>query len=379
MDDMRKLFRIACEVRKHLNEFRENIYRERVQRFSNLRTELQGLADEITRHEKAISHGWYLASKRVKNRIIRAIDELSSAAWKSREISQDVVNVPELSTLVEDLIQLERDCGPMDYDRDKRTVSIVTDPIEFEGIFLGEFKIELYLEKLAGLCGDGHYYCVALDPNPAASSEDTTHPHVSNDQLCEGEGSATISAALQQGRLCDFFMMVTSILNTYNAGGAYVSLSDWEGMPCYDCGYVMSSEDVYYCNICNEHYCDQCCAYCRFCDESICVGCAAGCGVCEETACPDCMHECRDCGKLCCQDCIDEQICNNCEQESEDDHEEEIQVAAAEGSGKKSETQKPAVGSTCPDIYWCTRRHAYASFQPHRMGKAAVFQRQIRK
>ncbi len=41
-----------------------------------------------------------------------------------------------------------------------------------------------------------------------------------------------IRTALEQGRLCDFFSLVRSILNTYSPDSPYVSLYDWCGVAC---------------------------------------------------------------------------------------------------------------------------------------------------
>jgi len=73
-----------------------------------------------------------------------------------------------------------------------------------------------------------------------------------NDVVCEGDGAAAIKAALEEGRLCDFFSMVGSILNTYNPDNPYVALSDWDGVACYECGYVMDYESSYYCTYCDN-------------------------------------------------------------------------------------------------------------------------------
>jgi hypothetical protein len=63
-----------------------------------------------------------------------------------------------------------------------------------------------------------------------------THPHVCNGQLCEGDGAAPIKAALGSGRLLDFFVLVGQILETYNDASAHVTLDNWEGRSCNDCG-----------------------------------------------------------------------------------------------------------------------------------------------
>jgi len=117
--------------------------------------------------------------------------------------------------------------------------------VTLDGVYLGLFKIQLELDKLCKLYRDSPYCIIALDPHPAATSDEVTHPHVSNERLCEGDGSAAIKATLEEGRLYDFFTLVKNILNTYSPDSPYVALMDWDGEPCYDCGYVMSREDTY--------------------------------------------------------------------------------------------------------------------------------------
>ena len=56
---------------------------------------------------------------------------------------------------------------------------------------------------------------IALDPSPAASNSETTHPHVQTNQLCEGDGRSAIRHAMREGRLLDFFVLVRQILQTY--------------------------------------------------------------------------------------------------------------------------------------------------------------------
>lgn len=68
-----------------------------------------------------------------------------------------------------------------------------TDVIELDGLYLGAFWIELSWSNSRDT--QLTYQIVADDPHPAAHDSSTTHPHVSNQTLCEGEGSAAIKAA----------------------------------------------------------------------------------------------------------------------------------------------------------------------------------------
>src|SRR5690606_20967014 len=103
-------------------------------------------------------------------------------------------------------------------------LSVTTEPITLEGVYLGPFRIELDVDDLAaGECAD--YRVIALEPNPAASNCDVTHPHIQDEQLCEGEGRPLIRRALGEGRILDFFEFVASVLRAYNPESPYVSLS----------------------------------------------------------------------------------------------------------------------------------------------------------
>ncbi len=44
-----------------------------------------------------------------------------------------------------------------------------------------------------------------------------------------------MGAALTEGRLLDFFMIVRQVLQTYSPDSPYVSLDDWYGRQCSDC------------------------------------------------------------------------------------------------------------------------------------------------
>ena len=112
-------------------------------------------------------------------------------------------------------------------------ISITTDPIVLDDTHLGPFQVRLDWNRLGS---HQPYRVVALDPHPAAANEAVTHPHVQEEHLCEGEGRAGIESALNTGRLCDFFLIVSRLLGTYARGSAFVELDDWEGIRCQDCG-----------------------------------------------------------------------------------------------------------------------------------------------
>ena len=87
--------------------------------------------------------------------------------------------MPKLSLLVDELNQVQQEFGNIDFDKAENTICVVTEPINLEGLYLGPFKIQLELDKLSELHRSRTYRIIALDPNPAATAEDVTHPHVS--------------------------------------------------------------------------------------------------------------------------------------------------------------------------------------------------------
>ena len=141
-----------------------------------------------------------------------------------------------------DLVALDEEFAEVSFDRRGQTISVTTEPIELEGVYLGPFEIRLDWSDLA----EGHpgnYRVIAVDANPAAANESVTHPHVQDEAVCEGEGRQPIRKALEQGRLLDFFVIVANLLRTYNSDSPYVSLSDWHGVECADCGTTVSDDD----------------------------------------------------------------------------------------------------------------------------------------
>ena len=152
--------------------------------------------------------------------------------------------------------------------------------------------------------------------------------------------------AIEQGRFCDFFTLVVNILKTYNPDSPYVSLDSWEGISCYDCGYMVAGDDCYYCEDCERDYCSSCSTYCQICDTTICMGCSYECPSCNDPVCQSCIAKCRECEETVCKDCLTEEgLCKYCEEQGKENENEE-----QENETKKPETctavQSDSVGET---------------------------------
>lgn len=228
--------------------------------------------------------------------------------------------IPSLRELLAELRQAEQEFGQLNYDRRSKVLTVMTDPIELEDVYLGEFEIQLPITSLSEAHTDEMYRVVAVDPHPAASDEAVTHPHVRDECLCPGDARAALRSALYGGRICDFFLLVKSVLTEYNAGSPYVSLEKWYGIPCYECGNRTNNEDLYRCCDCESDFCEDCICRCERCDTVFCPGCSQECRVCGDPVCSACLTRCPHCKRKLCQTCLDEELCTgNQEKEKQGD------------------------------------------------------------
>ncbi len=284
--------------------------------------------------------------------------------------------VPTLSMILDELKALQEEFDEVAFNADEQALCAVTEPITLADTYLGPFRMALYPDKLREMYCKIPYFVIAVEPHPSAKDEAITHPHVSNEVLCEGEGAATIRAALEEGRLCDFFVMVRGILTTYNPDSPYVSLADWDGVACYDCGYLMDDESVYHCSHCDTPVCDNCSRVCTDCGEIVCGNCSSHCEICDRSLCPKCAkNKCSDCEAICCESCLTDGLCPDCQKEKEQEDAEQESETMDEnsttdgpqtivlggrlaGSGAGAEGKGPAI-------------------QPDSLGQAAVLPGQI--
>jgi len=376
MEDKKRLVQVAGRVLESLTRLRHIRYLELMRRLTTSVGQFQELTAESRKLGLALARGWFAAADRCSMRAGRLVNDISySISHVQQFIEGPQHKAPTLSQIVEELNQLQDEFGNVDFDKSEDSISVVTDPITLEDIPLGPFKIQLDLGRLNDLYRNRPYRVIALNPNPASTDDNVTHPHITGQKLCEGDGAAAITASLEQGRLSDFFTMIRSILNTYNPDSPYVALHDWDGTPCYDCGYTMSSEDTYFCSFCEHDFCDQCSSYCRICEETACLGCSGQCPHCENLVCRNCITKCANCDELCCKSCLEDDLCPTCREEMENENEEQRTEATNQDTSQPQTNpgevglagQETQVQETCPEI------------QPYGLGKAAVLSRQVRQ
>lgn len=270
---------------------------------------------------KAREHGWQVAARIKSRELVARLEELH------REIDQVLWQVVDVQTprkiaspseLYLDLVALQEEPFELEIDADAGELCVTTEPVVLEGLDLGRFQIRLKLERLQD---EWPYRVVALDPAPAAANSSVTHPHVNDEVLCEGDGSASVRKALAEGRLFDFFTMVDRLLHTYAPGRAHIELDQWQGMGCHDCGCVVDEDDHCVCSRCDQVICPGCVGTCTNCDQSVCAGCSYSCQQCNEVACLRCLKTCAACQEQVCPDCLNDQnLCPTCyEQQTKSD------------------------------------------------------------
>jgi hypothetical protein len=372
MQDKKKLIHMATRVQEALLDLKRRRYLQLSKQLTAFAGQLKEITTESRKIEMALAHQWFAATEKCCDRAYRLFNEISSSMSHTRPLTQRKgQDVPSLSTIAEELQAAEDEFGGMDINLQKNTISVVTEPITLEYTYLGPFEIKLQVGQLSQVSQNAPFDVIALEPNPASQDEAVTHPHVSNEKLCQGDGTLAIRQALGSGRVLDFFTLVTNILKTYYPGGAYVGLDEWEGTPCYDCGSIVTRDNTYRCEHCDYDYCENCSTHCRICDYGFCLSCSRECSACDNSVCKGCMGQCATCEESFCIDCLEHGICETCLQEKEQGNEEKqpeniAQLNPTEPANRiiRSETQTP---QPCTPI----------TIQPHSMGQAAVLPRQV--
>jgi hypothetical protein len=277
--------------------------------------------------QMARARGWHAALKRLHEDLSEALSDFRRQLDMPIQQLQTTSRFPRRKATATDiycdLLALEQEFEDYRLDVDEKKLSITTDIIELEETYLGPFQIRLEWSQV----GESHaeYRVIALDPHPARKNEAVTHPHVQDECLCEGEGRAAIAAALVEGRLYDFFLLISQILHTYGRGSAYVELENWYGDPCTDCGDCVDPEDRYCCQSCDSVLCASCAYSCEGCHETYCSECIGTCSDCDSKTCNSCLNDCKECARSVCGGCRETSgLCTCCheKQEKEDENDE---------------------------------------------------------
>lgn len=284
-------------------------------------------------HQYATLRNWIVAQTRMETSLVRSLETLQQELSVLLNNLNSAKPVFKASTrdIYGDLKSLKEEFCSLRIDRKRREITVETEAIELENIYLGPFEICLCYADL-GTDASPSYRVVALDPHPASSNDSVTHPHVQDEGVCEGEAYTSIRSAFQQGRIYDFFMIVAGLLRTYNSASPFVSLDDWNGISCADCGTSTCDDERWSCEKCDASLCDECHINCPDCDGAFCCECTTQCWSCEDRRCRSCIEVCSACLDEFCQSCLEENgKCEPC-------HEKKTKSNAPENSESKSTT-----------------------------------------
>jgi hypothetical protein len=318
----RRLWQVAGAIRDRLHAVRINRFREAQGQVQSLSSDLAELESVRRKLSLCVARGWAAAAGGLMEQATRLFRSLNYSSKEAElALNKPEVSVPNVRDVLEELLQAEEEFEKLRYYPEDQILAIVTDSVELEGVYLGDFEVQLHIRALGDTNHDSIYRIVALDPHPSMRNEAVTHPHVSEERLCAGDAGAAIDTALAGGRICDFFMLARSVLTTYNRDSAYVMLEDWDGAACHDCGSVMGEDDTYYCTSCDNDFCGECSSYCLRCEETTCVGCLETCPVCDDRVCSGCMTRCPECGERLCRTCLEEGKCPCHDKEPENEEE----------------------------------------------------------
>jgi hypothetical protein len=338
----RTLLRLAEKINQQLRLMRGNHNRQVISRTCEFVEDLDRLRRFNDSMALCMERNWNAAFGLMANRVAQNLRDLPYLASQIYQMVETTgLKVPSVREIVDELVQTQKEFDQVEYIQDGDLLVVTTEAIELEGWYLGEFEIQFQMGKLAEMTRHGTVYrVVALDPHPATCNDAVTHPHVSNEVLCEGDASAAIGSALVNGRICDFFQLVNAVLTNYNSGSPYVPLAEWDGRTCYECGSTTSPDESCWCSSCENDFCEDCISYCRRCEETLCHGCLEKCRACDDPVCSSCLTSCPECGRPICKTCLEEGQCP-CIQERQDKKENEDEPEHIE-SGSPTGPTDPA-------------------------------------
>lgn len=273
----------------------------------------------LWRLRQAESRGWHAAGREVlsdlDHHLLTLVVRLQ--AFRTQLAAPlPASRVASASQTAADLAALEDEFERVQIDLGEKTVTVQTEPIVLEEVWLGPFDICLYWERIGVRRA---YEVIAKDPQPPSANDEVTHPHVLNNQLCEGEATHPIQASLAGGRIFDFFLLVRQTLETYNSASPYVPLRDWQGTHCQDCGWSLHEDDASRCATCDGQLCGECSTYCHGCGDYYCRQCCATCSACERFFCNQCLVDPPEAASRLCTHCHKKEEEEPHEHESPDD------------------------------------------------------------
>jgi len=261
---------------------------------------------------------WHGAAKRLRRQLSLHFDTLQSQLRYAVDLlhASDREPVTAASILAE-LLQLDDEFGGVRLLDGGSVLAVTTDDIVLEDVPLGSFELRLDIDRMRRELPEYAISAVALNPHPSVPDDGVAHPHIKREAICLGDAAVPVRHALRDLRLADAFLITRSVLQTYNPDSAYVSLVDWDNLPCSECGGY--SDSLSGCERCGGELCEDCIRSCEACSISLCGGCLNACRACDLSMCRDCLTPCPFCHESVCDACRSDRFCELCEERSHED------------------------------------------------------------
>ncbi len=177
MED-KNLVRTADKIQEALIKLKHSRYLELMRQLTSFAGKLQELTAESRKMGASLVKGWFSAAERCCKSVSRLLNDIPYSVSKIQQLTDaPQKEIPKLSSLVDELNQVQQEFGSLELDNAESTISVITEPITLDDVYLGPFRIQLELKKFSELCTASPYYVIALSPNPAATDETVTHPH----------------------------------------------------------------------------------------------------------------------------------------------------------------------------------------------------------
>src|SRR5262245_56207502 len=142
MSDRKTLVRTAHHLREAW-QIRSARADAEVERFLDRVADCQHAIDQArTQIYKARAHGLSLVLPMLRARLVAQVDNLRQASGRARE-RLEPPPVPAIADVVADLRQLQEEFCQLGVDLRLKAVSVHTEPITLENVYLGPFAIRL--------------------------------------------------------------------------------------------------------------------------------------------------------------------------------------------------------------------------------------------
>jgi hypothetical protein len=147
----RQIYRIASRITEQLNQNRLSRYAETQRRLGQLVHRTQSLHSAQRMLEVAISRNWTAAAARLAYGLGRNLGDIAYWVSEARDATRleepPTVSVREVAA---ELLQAQKEFSLLAYSAEEAALSAFTEPIELEGVELGEFEIQLQIDCLGG-------------------------------------------------------------------------------------------------------------------------------------------------------------------------------------------------------------------------------------